>query len=216
MAEVEITGCEEDENFDSYKIIQLIDSDFGRKTRKSRALTPTSPTGPQPVATPSAPVPFASPSPTPDLSALAPANTPIYLMQPSGTGPIPGAYMQPPSTEFPPPVHTLPGTRHSPRAYMQPSGIGYVPAPHATPVPYATPRDYMQPPGPLQAAYTQPGIEATPADSIEIFNRKYRKEFKPLKRSTRRRRNTVVALSRIGVKTRRRTGRYYHQKHHCH
>ena len=65
--EAEITACEENEEFASYQISRLIDSDFGRKPRKFRAITPTSPTGPPPAAT----------SPTPALSAPAPVNTPI-------------------------------------------------------------------------------------------------------------------------------------------
>ena len=112
--EAEITACEEDENFDSYKISRLIDSDFGRKPQKSRTLTPTSLTGPPPAATLSAPAPFASPSPTPGPSVPAPADTPIYPTQPSGTGPTLEAYMQPPSTGFVPAAYPPPGTGPTP------------------------------------------------------------------------------------------------------
>ena len=90
--EAEIIACEENEDFASYKISRLIDSDFGRKPRKSRALTPSSPTGPPPAATPAAPAPLASPSPTPGPSGLAPVNTPMYPTQPPGIGPTPTVY----------------------------------------------------------------------------------------------------------------------------
>ncbi len=119
--EEEKTACEEDENLYSYKICRLIDSDFDRKPRKSRALTPTSTTGPPPAATPSAPAPFASPSPTPGPSAQAPANTPIYPMQPPGTGTTPAAN----ATLAPyasPADHNQPSTVHAHSVNYPPSG----------------------------------------------------------------------------------------------
>ena len=78
------------EEFASYYIKQLLDSDFGRKSQMST-------TGPPPATTPPAisPASFASPSPTPGPSAPASANTPIYPTHTSGTGIPPGAYMQP-------------------------------------------------------------------------------------------------------------------------
>ena len=114
--EAEIVACEEKEEFASYQISRLIDSDFSRKPRKSRALTQTSPTGPPPAAS----APLASPSPTSGPSAPAPANTPIYPTHTSGTGPTPGAYMQPPGTGFPPAAYMKPSGPTS-AAYIQPS-----------------------------------------------------------------------------------------------
>ena len=136
--EAEITACEENEEFASYQISRLIDSDFGRKPRKSRALTPTSPTGPPPAA----PAPFASPSPTPGPSAPAPVHTPIYHMQPPGTG-------------LPPAAHTTPGTGPILGAYKQSSDTGPPPAAYMQPS-GATPGEYVQPSGPTSAAYIQP------------------------------------------------------------
>ena len=132
--EAEIIACEEKEEFASYQISRLIDSDFGRKPRKSRALTPTSPTGPPPAAT----------SPTPGPSTAAPVNTPIYSTQPSATEPTPavyttpGAYIQPPGTGPTPGAYMQP-TGPTSAAYTQPSGIG------ATPAAYATAGGHTQP-----------------------------------------------------------------------
>ena len=106
--EVEIIVFEEDEIFDSYMISQLIDSDFGRKPQKSRVFIPASPTGPPPAAT----------SPTSGRSAPALANTPIYPTHTSGTGPIPGVYMQSPSIKFLLVAHTPPSTGPTPATYM--------------------------------------------------------------------------------------------------
>lgn len=82
--EVEITTCEKDENFDLYKINQLIDSDFSRKPQKSCVLTPTSSTGPLPAAI----------SPTLDLLAPALVNIFIYPMQPLGIRRTSAVYIQ--------------------------------------------------------------------------------------------------------------------------
>lgn len=48
--EAEIIACEKKEEFALYHINRLLNSDFGKKPRKSCALTPTSPIGPPPVA----------------------------------------------------------------------------------------------------------------------------------------------------------------------
>ena len=80
--EEEIISCKIKEEFGSYHIKQLVYSHFIRKPEFD-TFTPTSPSGPS-----SAPAPFASPSPTPGPSVPAPANTPIYPTQPSGTGPV--------------------------------------------------------------------------------------------------------------------------------
>ncbi len=187
--EAEITACEENENFDSYKISQLIDSDFDRKPRKSRALTPTSPTGPPPVATsptlaPSAPSPFAPPSSFPGPSAPVPANTPIYPTHilgtgfptaahtPPGTRPSPGAYMQPPSTGFLPAAYPPPGTGPTSPAYIQPLRTEPIPAVYTAPEAYmqsfgTTPGIYMKSSGPPSAAYIQPTRRSTSAAYIQ-------------------------------------------------
>ena len=88
--EEEIKACLKKEEFASYQINQLLESDFDRKPRKFGAFTPTSPTGPPPAATSPAPAPFASSSPSPAPSTSAPVNTSlIFPTQPSGTGPAP-------------------------------------------------------------------------------------------------------------------------------
>ncbi len=112
--EAEITACEENEEFASYQISRLIDSDFGRKPRKFRALTPTSPTGPPPAAT----------SPTSALSAPAPVNTPIYPTQPPGIGPTPAAYGMQRSGARPAAYTQLSVIRPSPAVHTQPSSTG--------------------------------------------------------------------------------------------
>ena len=106
--EAEIIACEEKEEFASYQISQLINSDFGKKPQKSCALTPASPTGPPSVAT----------SPTLGPLAPAPANTSIYPIHISGTGPTPGAYIQLPSTEIPLVAYIPPGTEPILATYM--------------------------------------------------------------------------------------------------
>lgn len=93
------------ENFASFRINPLFNSDFGRKTRKST-------TGPLPAATPSIPVLFALLLPTLGPSTQALVHIPIYLMQPPGTGlTLAAGYTQ------------LPGTKLKPRVYMMLSGI---------------------------------------------------------------------------------------------
>lgn len=116
--------CRLKKEYASYYIKQLFDSNFGRKPRKSRALTPTSSTrhlllGTSAVSallvlsspTPSllAPAPFISPSPTLSLLVPAPTNTLIYAMQPPNTETTSEIYMQP--------------SRLTTAAYIQPSSI---------------------------------------------------------------------------------------------
>ena len=168
--EAEIIAYEEKEKFASYQISQLINSDFGKKPRKSHVLTPASSSGTPPAAT----------SPTLSPSAPATASTSINPTHTSGTKPTPGAYMQPPSTGFPPAAHTPPGTGPTPATYMQPSGItpipayvqpsgiGYTPTPYATPAPYTTPADHTQPStGPAHpAVYHPPSASQPPAATV--------------------------------------------------
>lgn len=97
------------------------------------------------IRPPPVPATFASPLPIPGLLVLAPANTPIYLTQLSGTRPtlaaygipalhisgsepIPGAYIQSSSTRFPPAAYTLSGTGPTLAANIQPPGIEPSPA----------------------------------------------------------------------------------------
>lgn len=65
-----------------YKINWLIDSNFGRKPQKSCALISTFLIRPPPAANLLAPASFTSTSPIPGPLALAPADIPIYSMQP--------------------------------------------------------------------------------------------------------------------------------------
>lgn len=78
--EAEIQKYEQKEEFASYQINCPINSDFGKKSQKSHALTSTSITRPPLVVNPSASVPFVSSSPTPGQSTTIPVNPPIYSM----------------------------------------------------------------------------------------------------------------------------------------
>ena len=80
--ETEIMACKPKEEFASYYIKQLLNSDFGRKSQKSHAFTPASPTGPPPAAT----------SPSLGPSAPVPAYTPIHHTQPLSIRPTPASY----------------------------------------------------------------------------------------------------------------------------
>lgn len=136
-------ACKEKEEFAFYWISRLIDSEFGGKPQESRVLIPISATrsalaaslAPTLAPTPPVPALLASLSPILGPSDQVSANTSIYPIQPTGTGVIPGAY-------------------------MQLSGISYTSAPHVTPTPYATHGDYMQSQAPTSAAYKPfPGIK---------------------------------------------------------
>lgn len=93
--EIEIRAYEEDENFNSYKISWLINSNFGGNPQKSCAFTSISLTRPQSAAILSAPVQFALLSSTPGLSTPGSANIPIYSIYILGIGPPPSTYIKP-------------------------------------------------------------------------------------------------------------------------
>lgn len=127
--EKELMKCQDKENFASFWISRLFDSDFGKKTKRST------------IEIPAAPVPLVSSSPTPGLSASVPNYTLIYSTQPSGirltletygtpaaldipassksgTGPTCGAYIQPPSIESTPAAYMPPGIGPTSAVYM--------------------------------------------------------------------------------------------------
>lgn len=131
--ETEIIACKLKEKFISYYIKQLLNSNFDKKSQTS--ITGLS----------SVPALFALPLPTLGLLISAPANTPIYLIQPSGTGailaaynisalhisvlgPIPEAYMQFLSTKFLSAAHILPGIGLISAVYMQLPDTRHLPA----------------------------------------------------------------------------------------
>lgn len=143
QTEEELIRYENKENFASFQISRLFNSDFDRKSKKSCAFTLFSPTELLSAATPAAPALHTSPSTTSGPSAQALANTFLYPIHTSGTKPISRAYMQPP------------GIRPTPGAYMQFSGIGPLSVVYTQPS-GTTPGKYIQPLGSTSAAYIQP------------------------------------------------------------
>ena len=145
---MEIIACKPKEEFASYYIKQLLDSDFGRKPQKSRAFTSPSPIGSPPVAT----------SPSPGLSAPIPAYIPTHPTQPSGIGSTPETYGIPAALGTPAP--SISGTGSTRGVYMYPSGpisVAYIQPPGTGPLSAALGI------GPTSAAYPPPsGTRATP------------------------------------------------------
>lgn len=80
QTELEIMACKPKEEFVSYYIKKLLDSDFGRKSQIST-------TRPPPV-----PISLVSPLSTSGLSVPVPVYTPIHPMQPLGIGSTPQTY----------------------------------------------------------------------------------------------------------------------------
>ena len=148
--EVEIIACKEDEIFDLYKISQLIDFNFSRKSQKSCTFIPASFTR----------LILASISPIFGLLTPILANILIYLMHKSGTRPTPGAYIQSLSTEFPLTTHRPPGMGLKPVTYIQPSGITFILA-YVQPsnIGYTLISYIILSPNTISADYIQPSIK---------------------------------------------------------
>ena len=106
---MEIIVCKPKEEFVSYYIKQLLNSNFGRKLQMSTTRPPLAQT------------PLTSPSPTPGLLVLVPTYTPTYLTQLSGIRPTLETYSTFVALGIP--ALSISGIGPTHGAYMQPSEL---------------------------------------------------------------------------------------------